>query len=126
VLAGHEERLPEVPRYNAGQKVIFWAMTLLILLLIATGLVIWERYFDIYTSIPLKRWAVFAHSMAGVLIISVWMLHVYASIWIRGTIRAMTRGTVTGGWAWRHHRRWLRELVARGRIDDGRPKAPAG
>ena len=21
------------------------------------------------------------------------------------------RGKVTGGWAWRHHRRWLRELV---------------
>jgi formate dehydrogenase subunit gamma len=24
----------------------------------------------------------------------------------------MTRGRVTGGWAWRHHRRWLRELVS--------------
>jgi formate dehydrogenase subunit gamma len=23
----------------------------------------------------------------------------------------MTRGQVTGGWAWRHHRKWLRELV---------------
>jgi formate dehydrogenase subunit gamma len=23
----------------------------------------------------------------------------------------MTRGKVTGGWAWRHHRRWLREIV---------------
>ncbi|MFO1147851.1 MAG: formate dehydrogenase subunit gamma [Alsobacter sp.] len=125
VLAGHEERLPEVSRYNAGQKFIFWSMTLLVVTLIATGLMIWERYFDIYLSIPAKRWAVFVHSMAGVLIISVWILHVYASIWIRGTMRAMTRGTVTGGWAWRHHRRWLRELVARGRIDDGRPKAPA-
>ena len=24
----------------------------------------------------------------------------------------MTKGKVTGGWAWRHHRRWLRDLVA--------------
>jgi len=24
----------------------------------------------------------------------------------------MTRGTVTGGWAWRHHRKWLKEVVA--------------
>jgi formate dehydrogenase subunit gamma len=39
------------------------------------------------------------------------IVHVYASIWFRGTIRAMTRGTVTGGWAWRHHRRWLREQL---------------
>ena len=36
-----------------------------------------------------------------------------------GTIRAMTRGTVTGGWAWRHHRKWLREL-ARTRPRPGR------
>jgi formate dehydrogenase subunit gamma len=24
----------------------------------------------------------------------------------------MVKGRVTGGWAWRHHRKWLRELVA--------------
>jgi formate dehydrogenase subunit gamma len=23
----------------------------------------------------------------------------------------MTGGQVTGGWAWRHHRKWLKELV---------------
>ena len=38
--------------------------------------------------------------------------HVYAAIWVRGTIGAMTRGQVTGGWAWRHHRKWLKELVS--------------
>jgi formate dehydrogenase subunit gamma len=26
----------------------------------------------------------------------------------------MTRGTVTGGWAWKHHRKWLREEAAKG------------
>jgi formate dehydrogenase subunit gamma len=25
----------------------------------------------------------------------------------------MTRGSVTGGWAWRHHRKWLRKEVAK-------------
>jgi formate dehydrogenase subunit gamma len=43
----------------------------------------------------------------------VWIVHVYAAIWVRGTIGAMIRGQVTGGWAWRHHRKWLRELVTR-------------
>jgi formate dehydrogenase subunit gamma len=43
--------------------------------------------------------------------ICVWIVHVYAAIWVRGTISAMTRGQVTGGWAWRHHRRWLKDLV---------------
>ena len=54
------------------------------------------------------------HSLAAVGITLVFILHVYAAIWTRGTLRAMTRGTVTGGWAWRHHRKWLRELAGRG------------
>jgi formate dehydrogenase subunit gamma len=32
--------------------------------------------------------------------------------WEPGTLRAMISGTVTGGWAWKHHRKWLREIVA--------------
>ena len=39
VLTGHEERLPEVGKYNAGQKFVFWAMSILIIVLIVTGLV---------------------------------------------------------------------------------------
>jgi formate dehydrogenase subunit gamma len=35
VLGGHEENLTEIGRYNAGQKLVFWGMSLLILVLIA-------------------------------------------------------------------------------------------
>ncbi|HWK66180.1 MAG TPA: formate dehydrogenase subunit gamma [Rhizobiaceae bacterium] len=112
VLAAQEENLPEVGKYNAGQKFVFWAMSILIIILIASGLVIWDQYFSGYTTIPQQRVAVLVHSIAAVVIIGVWILHVYAAIWVRGTIRAMTRGWVTGGWAWRHHRKWLRELVS--------------
>ena len=52
------------------------------------------------------------HALAAIVAICLWIVHVYAAIWVRGTISAMTRGKVTGGWAWRHHRRWLRELVS--------------
>jgi formate dehydrogenase subunit gamma len=111
VLSGHEERLPEVGKYNAGQKAVFWLMSILIIVLISSGLVMWDQYFYGYTNIEQKRLAVLVHSMAAITIICVWIVHVYAAIWVRGTIRAMTRGQVTGGWAWRHHRKWLRELV---------------
>ena len=50
------------------------------------------------------------------------MIHVYAAIWVRGTVRGMVRGSVTGGWAWRYHRRWLRELVT-GKKDNHHPGA---
>jgi formate dehydrogenase subunit gamma len=113
VLTGHEERLPEIGKYNAGQKFVFWSMSVLIIVLITTGVIIWDQYFLGFTTIEQKRWALLVHSMAAILAISVWIIHVYAAIWARGTIRAMTRGSVTGGWAWRHHRKWLRELVAR-------------
>ncbi|GGF86941.1 formate dehydrogenase subunit gamma [Azorhizobium oxalatiphilum] len=112
VLMGHEERLPELGKYNAGQKVVFWSMSGLIILLIVTGVMVWEQYFFTYTSIPTQRVALIVHSLAAVAIICVWIIHVYAAIWVKGTMSAMTSGQVTGGWAWRHHRKWLRELVA--------------
>jgi formate dehydrogenase subunit gamma len=111
VLAGNDEKLPEVGKYNAGQKAVFWGMSLMIIILITSGFVIWDQYFSQYTTIDQKRVAVLIHAAAAVVIICIWIVHVYAAIWVRGTIGAMTRGRVTGGWAWRHHRKWLRELV---------------
>ncbi|MGO4126014.1 formate dehydrogenase subunit gamma [Inquilinus sp. YAF38] len=113
VLAGREENLPELGKYNAGQKFVFWGMSILIIVLIASGFAVWDQYFYPFTTIEQKRIAILVHALAAVAIICVWITHVYAAIWVRGTFGAMTKGRVTGGWAWRHHRKWLRELVAR-------------
>ncbi|WP_409567682.1 formate dehydrogenase subunit gamma [Paracoccus sp. (in: a-proteobacteria)] len=118
VVRGDEEKLPELGKYNAGQKFVFWAMSVLIVVLIVSGVMIWQEYFPNLVTVPVRRWAVLIHALAAVAIILTFILHVYAAIWTRGTIRAMTRGTVTGGWAWRHHRKWLREVAGR---DDGGP-----
>ncbi|MFG1186152.1 MULTISPECIES: formate dehydrogenase subunit gamma [Xanthobacter] len=112
VIAGHEEKLPELGKYNAGQKLVFWGMSLLIMVLITSGVVIWQAYFATYTTIEQQRIALLVHALAAVAIICVWIVHVYAAIWVKGTISAMTKGQVTGGWAWRHHRKWFRELVS--------------
>lgn len=117
LVRGHEEKLPELGKYNAGQKLIFWGMTFFILILIVTGITIWDQYFLDYTAISTKRVALLIHSLSAVLIILLFILHVYAAFWTRGTLRAMTRGTVTGGWAWRHHRKWFKELAGRRRSD---------
>jgi formate dehydrogenase subunit gamma len=115
VLQGNEDKLPELGKYNAGQKGVFWAMSVLILLLIVTGVMIWEEHFPHLVSIPLRRIAVVVHALSALGCFFAVLAHVYAAIWTRGTIRAMTRGTVTGGWAFRHHRKWLRELARRAR-----------
>ena len=83
----------------------------MIVILLVTGLVTWHEYFGEWTTIEQKRIAVLVHAYVAIVAICLWIVHVYAAIWVRGTISAMTRGKVTGGWAWRHHRRWLRDLV---------------
>src|SRR5215813_7878191 len=111
VMTAQDENLPEIGKYNAGQKMVFWLMSILIIILITSGLVIWDQYFSQYTSLEQKRVAVLVHAIAAITIICVWIVHVYAAIWVRGTISAMTRGRGTGGGAWRHSWEWLRELV---------------
>jgi formate dehydrogenase subunit gamma len=125
VLRSREDKLPEVGKYNAGQKMVFWLMSILIIVLICSGFAIWDQYFAQYTSVDQKRIAVLIHSLAAIVIICVWIVHVYAAIWVRGTFRAMIKGSVTGGWAWRHHRKWLRELVTGKRDDHGGGAKPA-
>jgi len=115
VMDQNEEKLPTLGKYNAGQKFVFWAMGLLILTLLASGIMVWQEYFPDLVAIPDRRLAMLAHSAAAILMLLVFILHVYAAIWTRGTIRAMTRGSVTGGWAFRHHRKWLREVAGRAR-----------
>lgn len=114
VLANEEEGVPEIGRLNAGQKFVFWAMTLLVPVLFLSGLVIWEVYFSPYTTIAQQRIAILIHSLAAIAAIIVWIIHVYAAFWVKGSIRGMTEGWVTPGWAWRHHRKWLRRLAATG------------
>jgi formate dehydrogenase subunit gamma len=89
-------------------------MLLLVPVLFITGLVIWDVYFSPYTTIETQRIAVLIHSLGAIAAIIVWVVHVYAAIWVRGSVRAMTRGYVTPGWAWRHHRKWFRRLAATG------------
>jgi len=125
VLTKHDEKLPEVGKYNAGQKLVFWSMSMLIVVLISSGVVIWDQYFSDYFTVTQKRTAVLVHAAAAVAAICVWIVHVYAAIWVRGTIGAMTRGSVTGGWAWRYHRKWLRELVTGNRKDRDTGATPA-
>ena len=112
VLAARDENLPEVGRYNAGQKLVFWLMTIAIVALFVSGIALWESLFGDAFTIMQKRLAVVVHAGAAVIILAVFIIHVYAAIWVKGTTPAMMRGFVTGGWAWRHHRKWLREETA--------------
>jgi formate dehydrogenase subunit gamma len=118
VVTNREENLPEVGRYNAGQKLVFWVIVVCLPLLLLSGIVIWRAYFAQYFPIEAIRFAALVHAFAAFVLILTIIIHIYAAIWVKGSVRAMTRGTVSYGWAWKHHRLWFREAI-RG---DGPPK----
>ncbi len=115
VLANREERLPPVGRYNAGQKMLFWTLLVSMVCLLVSGLVMWRAYFSHFFPIGVIRLASLLHALFGFVIISAILVHIYAAIWIKGSIKAMTRGTVSYGWARRHHADWHREVDERER-----------
>ncbi|VVD98488.1 formate dehydrogenase subunit gamma [Pandoraea terrigena] len=110
VLDNREENLPEVGRYNAGQKLLFYVMVLCMIGLLLSGVVIWRAYFSLYFPIGVIRLASDVHAVCAFVLICGIITHIYAAIWIKGSVRAMTRGTVTRGWAWKHHRAWYKQL----------------
>jgi formate dehydrogenase subunit gamma len=113
VLNNREDRLPEIGRYNAGQKLLFFTMVVCLFLLLASGIVIWRRYFSFYFPIGVIRLASVVHAAAAFVLIVGIIVHIYAALWVKGSIGAMTRGTVTYGWARKHHPRWFREVIGK-------------
>jgi formate dehydrogenase subunit gamma len=113
VVNNREERLPEVGRYNAGQKLVFYAVVLCLTGLLLSGLVIWRAYFSLYFPVEVIRLAAVVHAVCALVLICTIIVHIYAAIWVKGSVEAMTRGRVTPGWAWKHHRAWFREIMTR-------------
>jgi formate dehydrogenase subunit gamma len=111
VVENDEEDAPAVGRNNAGQKMVFLVALLCLTLLLLTGLAIWRAYFAAYFPIELTRLASLLHAFFAFILICTIIIHIYAGIWVKGSIRAMTRGTVSYGWAWKHHRLWFREVT---------------
>lgn len=110
LLKGDEEHMPAVGKYNAGQKVVFWIFGLSLVLLLVTGFMFWRPWFVDFFPITLRRIAVLVHAASAVMLILSVIIHVYAAIWVKGSVQAMTRGTVTANWARRHHLLWFRGL----------------
>ena len=111
VVNNREENLPEVGRYNGGQKLLYFTIVICLAALLLSGIVIWRQYFSGYFSIGVVRLGALAHAFFGFVLICSIVVHIYAGIWVKGSIRAMTRGWVTLGWAWKHHRAWFREVT---------------
>lgn len=115
VLNNREEKLPKVGKYNAGQKLLFFVLVASMLGLLLSGIVIWRAYFAFYFPIEIVRLAALLHAFCAFVMICSIIVHIYAAFWVKGSIGAMVRGTVTYGWARKHHARWFEEVVRKSR-----------
>jgi formate dehydrogenase subunit gamma len=111
VITNHDENLPEVGRFNAGQKLLFWVMIGTLLLLFLSGIVIWQPWFAPRFAVGIMRVAAVIHAFMAFVLIAGIIVHIYAAFWVKGTIQAMTRGTVTRAWAKYHYPGWYREVT---------------
>lgn len=114
MLHGDKAGLPPAGKYNAGQKMVFWAMALSLAVLIVTGFMFWRPWFAPYFPVDVIRLAALLHAVSAVVLVLSVIVHVYAAIWVKGTMRAMTRGTVSEAWAKQNHAAWYQQ-VSRGK-----------
>lgn len=99
-------------KYNAGQKLMFWSMVLVIAGLMFTGVFIWRPYFAHLFSADVRRLANVTHAAFGFIMFVGIGVHVYAAIWTKGSITGMIRGHVPRAWARFHHPGWYKEITA--------------
>jgi formate dehydrogenase subunit gamma len=111
ILRSRTDNLPEIGKYNPGQKYLTRTLLLAISLLLASGIVIWQPWFAPEFSVELRRMAALIHALSAFVALMCFIVHVYAAYWTRGSIRAMTQGTVTATWAKHHCAGWYREMV---------------
>ena len=109
MVDGNDHDMPEQGKYNGGQKLLFWGLVIGMLVITVTGVLMWRAWWNL--PVDVVRLASLLHAAAAVGMIGLIIMHVYAAIWTRGTIRAMMYGTVTRAWAKQHHRGWYRKMT---------------
>ncbi|GBC88028.1 Formate dehydrogenase, nitrate-inducible, cytochrome b556(Fdn) subunit [bacterium HR13] len=110
-IKGEEEKLPEVGKYNAGQKVFGWLVFVGCLVFLITGILMW---FPGNFPITLTRVSIVLHDLAFILVGAGFIVHVYmGTVGVPGSLSGMITGKVSALWAMRHHPKWFREVVRR-------------
>ncbi|MCE8018787.1 formate dehydrogenase subunit gamma [Halomonas sp. MCCC 1A11036] len=115
VLANRDEKLPPVGKNNAGQKLVYWIMLGCIILLLITGVMIWQPLVGEAMPITLRRLASMGHAYLAFLAIITLIIHIYSGIWVKGSFQAMVRGRVSKAWARHHHDLWYEEEMEKER-----------
>lgn len=113
-ITNQDEKLPPQDKYDAGQKVYYKVMFVAAIALLFTGPIMWYPELmprSVHWVLPLVT---FLHSVAALFTIGAVMIHIYMSISnIPGSLKAMTEGHVSRGWAMLHAPKWYARVRAK-------------
>ena len=106
--ATHDEaNVPDVGKYNAGQKIFFWVQSGLGVVFLVTGVPLWMPASFSSELLLVLRLLHFVAAVGGGLLL---IVHSYlGTVAYPGTVRGMLWGTVTREWARLHHALWAEE-----------------
>ena len=112
-------------RYNAGEKLWFWVVTIAGLIVSVTGLVLDFPIFD--QTRNLMQWSQLLHAGAALIFITGAFGHIYiGTLGMEGALDAMTKGHVDANWAKEHHDQWFEQMRQQGRLVEPEPGKAAG
>jgi formate dehydrogenase subunit gamma len=115
-IENDDDKLPPVGRFNFGQKLFFWGIFYGVILLLLSGIVLWETDLVPWDLRFLRYAAVLVHVSVALITIGLFLIHVYMSaILEEGSFGSMIHGYVTRAWAWTFHRTWYYEVTGRSR-----------
>lgn len=124
---------PDSPRFNAGQKIIFWSVILGGVSLSISGWALlfpfeyapWEATFAIMNAVGFDlpqgltphnevQLSVLWHAIVGLVMIAIVIAHIYiGSLGMEGAFDAVGSGQVDLNWAREHHNLWVAEVEAK-------------
>jgi formate dehydrogenase subunit gamma len=108
---------PTAGRFNAGEKMVFWLAFGAGAAVSISGFLLLFPFYG--TNIADMQLAQVVHAIIAVLFIALIIAHIYiGTLGMEGAFEAMGTGSVDLNWAKEHHRLWLEQEIARGRVAD--------
>jgi formate dehydrogenase subunit gamma len=115
---------PPAPRFNAGQKMIYWIVVIGGTTVATSGYLLMFPFY--LTDIAGMQLAQMTHGAVAALFMAAMLAHIYiGTIGMEGAFEAMWKGTVDFNWARQHHSVWFEEESSKAQASTAEGKMAA-
>ena len=79
-IRNEDQHVPKTGRFNYGQKIQFWVMTISAFILLLSGLVLWFPQLIPGSAAEVREIAILVHAITALITISAFIIHVYMGV----------------------------------------------